>query len=83
MSDPFLSDIEFKNKKTLVCTTLKVFEFFSKQFIVGVALGMTVSIATSYTTNFYLWFLTYSFLFGVANNMVYNTGMQMCNAFFP
>ena len=49
----------------------------------GVALGMTVSIATSYTTNFYLWFLTYSFLFGVANNMVYNTGMQMCNAFFP
>jgi len=51
--------------------------------LVGVALGMTVSIATSYTTNFYLWFLTYSFLFGVANNMVYNTGMQMCNAFFP
>jgi MFS family permease len=51
--------------------------------LVGVALGMVVSIATSYTTNFYIWFLTYSFLFGVANNMVYNTGMQMCNAFFP
>ena len=50
---------------------------------VGVALGVTVSIINSFTTNFYVWFITYSFAFGVANNMIYNTGMQMCNAFFP
>ena len=51
--------------------------------LVGVALGMATSIATSYTTSFYYWFFTYSFLFGVANNLIYNTGMQMANAFFP
>merc|ERR1711935_568624 len=51
--------------------------------LVGVALGIATSIATSYTTSFYYWFLSYSFLFGVANNLIYNTGMQMANAFFP
>lgn len=51
--------------------------------IAGVLLGITVSLITSRLANFYVWFLTYSFLFGVANNLVYNTGMQMCNAFFP
>ena len=56
---------------------------YKKGGIVGVLIGAVVSIATSYTTSFYYWFVTYSFLFGVANNLIYNTGMQMANAFFP
>ena len=51
--------------------------------IVGCLVGAVVSIWTSYSSNFYLWFFSYSFCFGIANNLIYNTGMQMANALFP
>ena len=51
--------------------------------IAGCLLGAVVSIWTSYSSNFYVWFFSYSFCFGIANNLIYNTGMQMANALFP
>lgn len=56
---------------------------YRKTGLVGVTTGILSLLATMMTNNFNWWFITYSFAFGVSNNLLYNTGMQMCNAFFP
>ena len=55
---------------------------YRKTGLIGVTTGIIALLATMMTNNFNWWFITYSIAFGVSNNLLYNTGMQMCEAFF-
>lgn len=56
---------------------------YRKMGLIGVTTGIIALLLTMWVNNFYWWFITYSVSFGISNNLLYNTGMQMCNAFFP
>ena len=52
---------------------------FRKTGLIGVVFAIIALLLTTWSTSFYFWIFTYSISFGVANNLLYNTGMQMCN----
>ena len=52
---------------------------FRKTGLIGVVFAILALLLTTWSTSFYFWIVTYSVCFGVANNLLYNTGMQMCN----
>ena len=52
---------------------------FRKTGLIGVVFAILALLLTTWSTSFYIWIATYSVCFGVANNLLYNTGMQMCN----
>ena len=52
---------------------------FRKTGLIGVVFAILALLLTTWSTSFYFWIATYSVCFGVANNLLYNTGMQMCN----
>jgi len=56
---------------------------FRKTGLIGVVFAILALLLTTWSTSFYYWIFTYSVCFGVANNLLYNTGMQMCNKLFP
>ena len=56
---------------------------YRKMGLIGVTTGIIALLLTMWVNNFYWWFITYSVSFGISNNLLYNTGMQMCNSFFP
>ncbi|CAG5104343.1 Oidioi.mRNA.OKI2018_I69.chr1.g1207.t1.cds [Oikopleura dioica] len=56
---------------------------FRKTGLIGVVFAIIALLLTTWSTSFYFWIFTYSISFGVANNLLYNTGMQMCNKLFP